>query len=533
MKIKLFSSINNTQSSKHAMLAAAAAVGITLSLGTPIAGVLFSMEVTSSIYTVSNLVKALATSSLCIFISRLLNGAANMNLFNAESNLPTYTLGFDIVFMIILGIICGLIGAMLSTIVTKLAYIRRKTGLTLLNNRFYYAATAAVIISSITFTVKPLMIFDRKMLSYIFQAKLPNEFPTGDMNHPNEGILLLVLFGFKFVTTVLSQAINMPAGIFAPFFMLGAYFGRMYGHVLSYFLGTGTESLYAMVGAACVMSGATHSISSAIIIFELTGQSSYLIPMLAACLIANLTAQSISMSFFDVILLLKNLPHLPSIKTSSLYNLTAKDVMSTDIYRLENLTYMNALELLFSIPDKHYDTIPIIDQISGTIRYTIKSRKIAKYLFNLFESYKLNYEVEIQNRLFNVITYLRRKHGKKHSGFLQYLNAKVKKICMTSRDKERRRASKAIRFESYKEDLEWLKGFAVNDDLLLNSRIDEEDKVLRSEKSALTISHQFSCLKIHFMFTFLNISNLYVYDENNLVGVITKEGFVKKSMVIG
>jgi hypothetical protein len=69
--------------------------------------------------------------------------------------------------------------------------------------------------------------------------------------------------------------------------------------------------------------------------------------------------------------------------------------------------------------------------------------------------------------------------------------------------------------------------------LLLNSKIDEEDKILKSEKSALTINYDFSCLKIHFLFTFLNISYIYVYNENELVGLITKEGFVKKSMIIG
>jgi hypothetical protein len=68
--------------------------------------------------------------------------------------------------------------------------------------------------------------------------------------------------------------------------------------------------------------------------------------------------------------------------------------------------------------------------------------------------------------------------------------------------------------------------------LLLNSKIDEEDNILNAEKSALTIDHNFSCLKIHFLFTFLNVSQIYVYNENELQGVITKEGFVKKSMVI-
>jgi hypothetical protein len=224
----------------------------------------------------------------------------------------------------------------------------------------------------------------------------------------------------------------------------------MYGHFLSYFYPS-EEALYAMVGAACVMSGATHSISSAIIIFELTGQSSYLIPMLTACLIANLTAQSLSMSFFDVILLLKNLPHLPSIKTSLLYNLSAKDVMSTDVYQITNFTYINTMELSFNIPDKQYDTIPILNE-EGIIQYTVKTRKIVKYLETLYESYKLNYENDVGVRLGTVINHLGRKFGKKHSSFFGYLNAKFKKNFMTSKELQKRKEAKKERIKFEREE---------------------------------------------------------------------------------
>jgi hypothetical protein len=70
------------------------------------------------------------------------------------------------------------------------------------------------------------------------------------------------------------------------------------------------------------------------------------------------------------------------------------------------------------------------------------------------------------------------------------------------------------------------------DNLLLNSKIDEEDQILKSDRGALTIEKNFSCLKIQFLFTFLNISRLYVYDNNTLVGYITKEDFVRRSMII-
>jgi hypothetical protein len=71
----------------------------------------------------------------------------------------------------------------------------------------------------------------------------------------------------------------------------------------------------------------------------------------------------------------------------------------------------------------------------------------------------------------------------------------------------------------------------VEDNLLLNSKIDEDDQILRSDRGALTLEKTFSCLKIQFLFTFLNISQIYIYDNNTLVGFITKENFVKRCMM--
>lgn len=73
---------------------------------------------------------------------------------------------------------------------------------------------------------------------------------------------------------------------------------------------------------------------------------------------------------------------------------------------------------------------------------------------------------------------------------------------------------------------------APKDDLLLNSKVLVDEEILNADKSALTIDKNFPCLKIQFLFTFLNVYQLYVYDEGRLAGVITKEGFVKKSALI-
>jgi len=53
-KLSIFKDINNS-AIKKSMLAAAVGAGVTATFGTPIGGVLFSIEVTSSYYIVANL----------------------------------------------------------------------------------------------------------------------------------------------------------------------------------------------------------------------------------------------------------------------------------------------------------------------------------------------------------------------------------------------------------------------------------------------------------------------------------------------
>jgi len=447
MKIKYFAKINSSIHTKNAMMMAASAAGITLALGTPLGGVVFSMEVTSSFYLVSNLPFAFATAAMCTLFSKLLTyGTVDNALFKQPDKLQPISdsmILIDLVLFMILGAICGVIGASLSTLVSKLVHMRRKSKIKFLNDRFYYCGIVAIIVSTITFIIKPLMVYDRDMLGYIFNKDFPKH--LNELNHPNEAIMFLSLFFFKFLITVLCLAINMPAGIFAPFFLIGAFLGRFYGHFFKLLFTISEEPIYAMVGAASVVSGATHSISSALIIFELTGQVSYFVPMLVTCIIANFTAQALAISFFDVILLMKNLPHLPSIKSQELYKLNAKNLMSTELYPIaqNNLTCINSLEILTSIPRKYSFNVPIpIIDAKGIIRYTVESKKLAKYLFHLFENYKLNYDDEMQSKLACLIDYLRKKVGNKHKNFPAYLKYKFKKIFYNSKEKHLHKVNK-------------------------------------------------------------------------------------------
>lgn len=62
------------------------------------------------------------------------------------------------------------------------------------------------------------------------------------------------------------------------------------------------------------MTGAvSHTVSTAVICFELTGQIAHILPMMVAVILANMVAQSLQPSLYDSIIQVKKLPYLPDL----------------------------------------------------------------------------------------------------------------------------------------------------------------------------------------------------------------------------
>lgn len=66
-------------------------------------------------------------------------------------------------------------------------------------------------------------------------------------------------------------------------------------------------------GAAALTGAVSHTVSTAVICFELTGQISHILPMMVAVILANMVAQSLQPSLYDSIIQVKKLPYLPDL----------------------------------------------------------------------------------------------------------------------------------------------------------------------------------------------------------------------------
>ncbi|WP_312871486.1 chloride channel protein [Amycolatopsis acididurans] len=109
------------------------------------------------------------------------------------------------------------------------------------------------------------------------------------------GFLLLLLVG-KVVATSLTIGIGGSGGVFAPSLFIGAMGGTAFGTAVHAWLPSVTASpgVYGLIGMGAAFAGAARApITAVIILFELTGQYTIILPMLTAIVIATATSKAL------------------------------------------------------------------------------------------------------------------------------------------------------------------------------------------------------------------------------------------------
>ncbi|MEW5351726.1 chloride channel protein [Streptomyces sp. 16-176A] len=110
------------------------------------------------------------------------------------------------------------------------------------------------------------------------------------------GFLLLLLAG-KMLATSLTIGIGGSGGVFAPSLFIGAMLGSAYGIGVHQLLpgSAGAVGAYALVGMGAVFAGAARApITAVVILFELTGEYSIILPLMLAIVLATATGRLLS-----------------------------------------------------------------------------------------------------------------------------------------------------------------------------------------------------------------------------------------------
>ncbi|XP_047247231.1 chloride channel protein 2-like isoform X4 [Girardinichthys multiradiatus] len=430
--IKDFSLLGTKNESRNIeMLAAACAVGVGCCFAAPIGGVLFSIEVTSTFFAVRNYWRGFFAATFSAFIFRVLA------VWNREEETITalfktrFRLDFpfdlqELPAFAVIGIASGFGGALfvyLNRLIVQFMRKQKTINKFLMKKRLLYPALVTLLISTLTFppgfgqymagklTQKESLVTLLDNRTWAKQG-IAEEFDyighSQAWQHPQVNVFVtLVLFiVMKFWMSALATTIPVPCGAFMPVFVIGAAFGRLVGESMAAWFPDGIQSDgsiypivpggYAVVGAAALSGAVTHTVSTAVIVFELTGQISHILPVMIAVILANAVAQSLQPSLYDSIIRIKKLPYLPELGWGhhEKYNIRVEDIMVRDVrYITLNCCYRDLHNVLMS---GHLKTLALVESAESMILLgSIESAQLQSLLSQqLSRSRRMEYIME-------------------------------------------------------------------------------------------------------------------------------------------
>jgi len=99
------------------------------------------------------------------------------------------------------------------------------------------------------------------------------------------------------------------------------------------------------------------------IVFEIIGNTSHMIPILIGVLLSYAVSSSLSLSAFDALIEIKNLPFLPTDTGYSTYHLSAKDLMNRNFMFLTKASSKLAdIAIIIAKVGHTAYTVPVVEQ---------------------------------------------------------------------------------------------------------------------------------------------------------------------------
>lgn len=252
------------------LVACGAAGGISATFNAPLAGVFFAMELILRDFNAQSFGMVVLASVMASVIGRAALG--NQPFLH----LPAFTVDhvWQYLLFALLGVLAGVIGVGFSRI---LYWIEDACDWVWRGPEWLRPAVGGLLLGGLLLLLPEMYGVGYPVLGNGIAGKYAI------------GFLLLLLVG-KMIATSLTIGIGGSGGVFAPSLFIGAMLGAAYGQVLhQLWPGTaGPAGAYALIGMGAVFAGSARApITAVVILFELTGEYSIILPLMSAIVLAT------------------------------------------------------------------------------------------------------------------------------------------------------------------------------------------------------------------------------------------------------
>jgi len=343
---------------RRQLMSAGAAAGLAAGFNAPLAGVMFVIE--ELLHDLSGI--TLTTTILASFIggvvSRILGGQG-LTLGTTIADQSQVSLP-EIPFFLILGLLCGSLGAVfMGAVVRGVDWSRRFLPIGIMGRIGLAGLVSGLIISQLAPEFRD-------------SAGLQGLLSLGN----TEWQFALSVFVIRFGLSVLACSAETPGGLFIPSLILGAALGAEVGILEHLLQGVGSSATYALAGMGAFFGAVTKTpVTAIVIVFEITRDFNLVLPLMIAVITAYLVAEKlVAGSVYANLLALRGI-NVTEVKNDALWTeLTASAVMQTKVETLTTDLTLEQAKQTFA--RSHHRGFPVLEDgvLVGIITQTDLAR---------------------------------------------------------------------------------------------------------------------------------------------------------------
>ncbi len=261
--------------SVHTLIACGTAAAIAASFNTPLAGVIFAMEVVLLEYSVMSFTPVILSAGIGAVMTRLWYGNA------PAFAVPSFTLSHNLVELFLWWPFMGaVIGVLAAVFIQLLQSVSRFSQPWPVSVRFVLAGCATGLMGVL---LPPVLGIGYDTVNSALLGELTWALAVG-------------LIVGKLLATAVALGLGLPAGLIGPTFVMGASTGHFMGLVATQWLPVGQASpigFYSMLGIGAMMSAVLQApLAGLTALLELTGNLHVIVPAMLVIVVANLVAHA-------------------------------------------------------------------------------------------------------------------------------------------------------------------------------------------------------------------------------------------------